>query len=576
MKKLPMRQNGAVLMAMLAVLILGAAWWAVTALSTPINRTASERVHNARILQEAKSALIGYVAQQAALTGEENPGRLPCPEAFGSIGGINEGRANGNCTLPAVGRLPWRTLGIDKWRDVANEPLWYVVSPAWALSNSTSPALTTYINSNTTGQLTLDGTADVVALIIAPGRALQVSASPGCTARIQRRTTPSPSIDLRDYLECGNATSPADAAFQSTGPDGSFNDHVLAITGAEILPAIEAAIASRFERQIAPTLRTVYSGGDWPANPVLPFAATFADPATSGFKGAAATFGGLMPVGFSETAPQSGIACNPATDGARCDPTFVAWTGASMSGGQVRSPDCSATTATTINCTYHRRCNPVLLLFCNPGNVNFTLTATAANVGMAFRELNSAVTMGNILVTGRNVSGVINSDGSATITLTGTAQGSGGDGIAGLLGDTLCGVLGVALVCKAETISVPIRLLADHPVLDPANTSYNWFFRNNWHQVSWYAVAPDIAPSGPRSCGASCLTVNFRTPSTGQRGLLAIAGRNLTGRNWPDAATTVTDWLESTNNDANLTYAVRDPALMIRRTFNDRIAIIDP
>ena len=62
------RQRGAALMAMLAVLILGAAWWAVTALSTPVDRTASERVHNARILQEAKSALVGYVAHRAAMT----------------------------------------------------------------------------------------------------------------------------------------------------------------------------------------------------------------------------------------------------------------------------------------------------------------------------------------------------------------------------------------------------------------------------------------------------------------------------------------------------------------------------
>jgi hypothetical protein len=572
--KLRAQQSGATLMAMLAVLILGAAWWTVTALSTPISRTALERTHNARLLQEAKSALIGYVAHTTAMTGEDNPGRLPCPEALGSIGGTNEGRANGNCTLPAVGRLPWRTLGLDKWRDAAGEPLWYVVSPAWALTNSTSPALTTFINSNSTGQLTLDGTADVVALIIAPGRPLQVTASAGCTARVQRRTTPSPTIDFRDYLECANATSPADTAFQSAGPADSFNDQVLSITGAEILPGIEAAVAWRFERQLAPQLRTVYSGGDWPANPALPFATPFANPATSGFKGAAATFGGLLPVSFSETAPQSGTACNPATAGARCDPAFVRWTGASMSGGQVRSPDCSGTTASAINCTYYRRCNPVLLLFCTPGTVNFTLTGTAANVGMALRELNSAVTMDNVGTIGRNVSGVLNSDGSATITLTGQAEGTGGDGILGVLGDTLCGVLGLALVCKQETISVPIHVLADHPVLDPAVATFSWFFRNNWHQVSWYAVAPDIAPSGARACGANCLTVNFRNPSAGQRGLIVIAGRNLTGAAWP--AVTPADWLEGTNNDANLTYAARDPALVMRRTFNDRIAIIDP
>ena len=558
-------------MVMLAILILGAAWWAVTALSTPVDRTASERVHNARILQEAKSALIGYVAHTAAMTGEDDPGRLPCPEAFGSIGGLNEGKANGNCTLPAVGRLPWRTLGLDKWRDASGEPLWYVVSPAWALSNSTVPPLTTYINSNSAGQLTLDGTADVVALIIAPGRPLQISASAGCTARVQRRTTPSPTIDLRDYLDCENATLPADAAFVSTGPADSFNDQVLSITGAEILPGIEAAIASRFERQFAPQIRTAYSTGSWPANPALPFAATFADPSTATFKGAAATFNGLLPVSFSETSNGSGVACNPATAGPRCDPTFVAWQSATLAGASINSASCT-TTATTVDCTFYRRC----LIICPAANMPFTLTATASNVGMALRQLNDGVAMTNVNAAPRNSSGVLNANGSGTITLDAEASVSAGVGFAGALGDLLCGVLALLNVCKQETISVPIGLLADHPVLDPTDATYNWFFRNNWHQVSYYVVAPDIAPSGPRACGANCLTVNFRNPSAGQRGLILIAGRNLTGRNWPDAATTSADWLEGTNPGGDVTYAVRDPTKMIRRTFNDRIAVIDP
>ena len=158
-------QSGAALMAMLAVLILGAAWWTVTLISTPINRVALDRTHNARILQEAKSALMGYVAHRTAMTTENDPGRLPCPEAAGNIGTANEGIAAGNCALPAVGRLPWRTLGLDKWRDIAGEPLWYVVSPGWTKPNA---ATNTVINSNSTGQLTLDASGDIVALIIAP------------------------------------------------------------------------------------------------------------------------------------------------------------------------------------------------------------------------------------------------------------------------------------------------------------------------------------------------------------------------------------------------------------------------
>ncbi|HEX6157795.1 MAG TPA: hypothetical protein VFZ54_17350, partial [Burkholderiales bacterium] len=541
------RQRGAALMAMLAVLILGAAWWAVTALSTPVDRTASERLHNARILQEAKSALLGYVAHRAAMTTENDPGRLPCPEAAGNIGTANEGIASGNCTLPAIGRLPWRTLGLDKWRDVAGEPLWYVVSAGWAKPNA---ATNTVINSSSVGNLTLDATADVVALIIAPGRPLQISASAGCTARVQRRTTPSPAIDLRDYLECENATSPADAAFVSAGPADSFNDQVLAVTGAEMLPGIEAAVASRFERQLAPQIRTAYSTGDWPANPALPFAATFANPSTSSFKGASATFGGLLPLSFSETVPGSGVACDPGIAGVRCDPTFVSWTGASIGGASILSGSCT-TTATDINCDYYRRCTPVLIIFCDASNLSFTLTGTAANVGMALRQLNSAAAMTNVNAAGRTVSGVLENDGSATITLNGQATASAGVGFGGVLGNTLCGLL-AGLLCKQESISVPIALIADHPILDSTDTTYNWFFRNNWHQVSYYVVAPDIAPSGPRACGASCLTVNFRNPSAGQRGLIVIAGRNLSGRNWPDAATTAADWLEATNNTGDV------------------------
>ena len=562
------RQRGAALMAMLAVLILGAAWWAVTALSTPIDRTASERVHNARILQEAKSALIGYVAHRAAMTTENDPGRLPCPEAAGNIGTANEGIAAGNCTLPAVGRLPWRTLGLDKWRDIAGEPLWYVVSPGWTKPNA---ATNTVINSNSVGNLTLDATADVVALIIAPGRPLQISASPGCTARVQRRDTPSPAIDLRDYLECENATSPADAAFVSTGPSDSFNDQVLPVTGAEMLPGIEAAVASRFERQFGPQIRTAYSTGSWPANPALPFAAAFANPAAATFKGAAGTFNGLLPVSFSETSAGSGVACNPGTAGPRCDPTFVAWQSAALAGAGINSASCT-TTATTVDCTFYRRC----LVICAADNMPFTLTATASNVGMALRQINNAVAMTNVNAAPRNSTGVLNATGSATITLNAEAAVGGGVGFTGLLGDLLCGVLALLQVCKEESISVPIGLLADHPVVDPTDATYNWFFRNNWHQVSYSAVAPDIAPSGPRACGANCLTVGYHNPGAGLRGLIVIAGRNLSGRNWPDPATTTSDWLEATNNNGDVTYAVRDPALMVRRTFNDRIAVIDP
>lgn len=604
------RQHGAVLIAMLAVLIMGAAWWMVTAVNRPLNRTAEERVHNARILQEAKTALIGHVAYQlTAPAGENNPGRLPCPEAAASIGGANEGIASGNCTLPAVGRLPWRTLGLDKWRDAAGEPLWYVVSPAWALSNATVPALTTFINSNSTGMLTLDGTADVVALIIAPGRPLAVQASANCLARVQRRTTPGPLIDWRDYLECQNGDLPADTGFTASGPDGSFNDQVLALTGAELLPFIEAAVASRVERQFGPQMRTAYSGGLWPATPALPFAAQFSNPTVAPgnqFRGALAQTQGLLPANYAGTcvclplgtpAPCTctQTACPADT---RCDQTFVTWSNTStvtrIAGANLHSASCAvAGTPSTLTCTINVWTD--LLTFLVGGNwMTFDLRAVANNAGMTFRTINNptsgiAPAIGGIDTTFVNnpfgyqivapvtapamaTAAQLNANGSATININARVPAFGGTPLAALGGVT-CAVLGIP-VCYQHVVTLPMALFTDHPVVDANNASFNWFYRNGWHLVSSYAVAPEIAPSGARVCAPNCFTVNFRNPTTGHRGLIAIGGRAFGAQARPPVL--LSDLLDDTNNNNDAVFAARVPTLMINRTFNDHIAVVDP
>src|SRR5262245_4483444 len=314
------QQRGATLLVMLTVPGLGVAWFAVSQLAASANFALAARERNAETLGRAKAALIGYVAQRTARTGENNPGRLPCPEAPGGAGGANEGVAAGNCTLPAIGRFPWRTLGIEKLVDAAAEPLWYAVSPGWALVPPGTSTL--IINSGTAGQLVVDGEPNAaVALIIAPGPAFSVQAAPGCAPRAQSRSALPP--NMRDYLECENATSPADVNFASKGPAGSFNDQVVRVTAADILPAIEAGIAHRIEREVVPLLKSVYASANWgtsAANPVFPYATPFSDPATSNYQGAAGTFRGLLPFAFSQ-------GCNPAAD-PRCSPTFVQWSAA--------------------------------------------------------------------------------------------------------------------------------------------------------------------------------------------------------------------------------------------------------
>ena len=81
-----------------------------------------------------------------------------------------------------------------------------------------------------------------MALIIAPGATLVTNACGGATATAQARPeTGAP--DYRNYLECGNANSPADTAFVSSASGDPFNDQMLAVLPADIMPALEAAIA---------------------------------------------------------------------------------------------------------------------------------------------------------------------------------------------------------------------------------------------------------------------------------------------------------------------------------------------
>lgn len=546
-------QRGVALLVMLVVFALGLSWFAVTRLAARANFTAANRASNAAALNRAKQALIGWVAMNAAEAGENNPGRLPCPEAAGFAGGPNEGKAAGSCTLPKVGRLPWRTVGLDKALDAAGEPLWYVVSPGWAF---TSGALT--INSNTQGQLTLDGRSNAaVALIIAPGPAMNVQAAAGCAARTQTRNAPSPSMNALDYIECGNAAA---SSFSSTGPNTSFNDQVLAVTAADLLPAIEAAIAHRIEREIVPPLKSVYAGAEWglsSSNPLFPFAAPFADPATASYQGAAGTFQGLLPF----TASQG---CTPPTD-PRCSATFVGWnTGAAPTviqtggTGTILPGGTCTVTAAVAQCFGEYA-----------GALQIRMSAIASNVAMALRRLDSAQTSIEYGVgaygvpSPGTVGGTFASDGSAAISVSASFPD-------------------LAAPVSRYRITANIGALADHALLDPNNAATGWFVRNQWYRLAYYALSANHAASGtpPRSCTASpltCLSIANVTPADKQRAILVLVGRSLPGQTRPSSS--VADFLEF-GNAASPAAFERQPvsnaiAAALKKPFNDRIIVVD-
>jgi hypothetical protein len=602
------RQQGVALIGLLALLTLGASWWLVSAITAPANRTALDREHNARVLGQAKQALIGKVGTMVLETPlDDNPGRLPCPEAPGSANNFaageyvvsDDGIAAGNCALPAVGRLPWRTLGIDKLVDASGEPLWYVVSPGWALSNATVPPLETTINSNSAGQLSLDGSGDIVALIIAPGRALDVQAGGGCAARTQTRTRQANvNWDARDFIECAN--SDGNAAFASSGPRDSFNDQVLAVTSGDVLPVIESAVATRFVQQMGSSMR--YCGGVWPtcnAAVKYPFAATFGDPSAASYQGVVNLRQGLLPLSFSGAGGcvAAGSYCNPpapcdpALDN-RCAPTLVTYRG-NPTITQTASGDASvalqnyscaaAGTPSTLTCTLNIQHG--VLVPAGSRWIEFDLDLTSNNVGLALRDINAQVQVTGVQTAGMGTinspygysvtSAALNADASATVRIRSRVEGASG----GLVLDLACGLLGWLLEllydCNAHAITVPF-MWVDEPMLYADNATMEWWYRNGWHELAYYAVSQDNAPSGDGTCaGASCLTVNGPTVTMNHRALLVMPGRALAGQD-RSAPVALDTWLEVGNSapaDDDF-WARGTAATMANRSFNDHIVAI--
>lgn len=557
-------ERGIALIALLAVIALGTTWFLVSQLNTESNRlTAVNRNRNAAVLNRAKQALIGYIASQAAHSGENRPGAFPCPEAPADFNSsANEGTVSYPCSLPIVGRFPWRTLGLDKLVDVTGEPLWYAVASGWAGANTViNSNCASYDSASTqacrSGRLSVDGViGDVVALIIAPGPTITVSTSANCTAWTQTRPTTAPP-DWRNYLECQNATNPADNTFATSGPSGSFNDQVVTISAAEIIPALEAAIAQRIEKEISPTLQTVYTAAGWGfggTKPVYPYAASFADPSTSAMQGASGTLSGLLPMVTSETYPNSGTLCTTGASAPLCQPSFVAWTGPSLAGAAMLSPSCATSTATAIVCNFYRTC----FLFCFTNSTyNFTITASASNVGMALRQQSVTVSrMTNVNAAPVPTTSIaLLSTGAASFSIAGTTTTTTGAGFGGVLGNLLCGVLPLLTVCKTETITIPINaVFVDHPLLDTrtAGASTSWFVRNRWHELTYYSVVTGHTPAAIATVpgcsdvpAVTCMNIANVSPANKLRAILVLAGRSINGSARPSA--TLGDYLEFAN-----------------------------
>lgn len=155
-------------------------------------------------LAAARAALIGYAISYADTHPGEDYGFLPCPDS-GNSGSTPIGACGARGTA-AIGRLPWRTLGLPALRDGWGECLWYAVAgsakhnPKPLALNWDSPGQFRPLDAEGGPQPVAAGDALAIAVVFAPGPARAGQARPsgggaGCGG------SDSAAADLLHYLD---------------------------------------------------------------------------------------------------------------------------------------------------------------------------------------------------------------------------------------------------------------------------------------------------------------------------------------------------------------------------------------
>jgi hypothetical protein len=176
--------------------------------------------------------------------------RLPCPDRDGD-GAADTAPNTGSCGTtrqPAIGLLPWKTLGLPPLRDADGECLWYAVSGDF--KDAADPAATTPVNADTDGVITVRNengnslATQLVAVVFAPGAKLrsQVRTDPTTLSADKPCATPSggAAADVAGYLDSGEIDAravPPTVAFQqltvAVDKQSLVNDRIAWVTADE-------------------------------------------------------------------------------------------------------------------------------------------------------------------------------------------------------------------------------------------------------------------------------------------------------------------------------------------------------
>ncbi|HEY2337105.1 MAG TPA: hypothetical protein VGI18_07065 [Burkholderiales bacterium] len=539
-------QRGAALILFATVLILGVAWYTVGILGRAPVATAERETITGVALQSAKQALLAYAARQAARSSEASPGRLPCPEHPSVAGTANAGQAAPIVAIAAtcsgIGRLPWRTLGVDQIRDGYGEPLWLIVpTGTWTLVNSST---TLTINPGIAGQLAVDGAANAaVALIVAPGAPVNNLAEPGAPAagcaRVNQNVATRNTAPLvpANFLECANSAVTTPGAYTSVMTSPWSNDRVIVVTAAEVMDAVAGPVADRMQRQVAPAMYDYYNAtslASW-GQRFFPNASSFASapPATNDLCGDTGAREGMPP-----TATVASAVCS------------TNWTSGGATGlGALLSFGGCTSFATFIRCDF------TALL---GGLLTPHITVNAPRVGYSFRWVDPTTITVQVNGGAQSAASTSNYGGSV----------SAADGSASMSFDVALPLLSIA-----DSISIRVPHPADALLADARST---WYVSNGWDRYSYYGVArsatsdPGASICTPGGTVSGCLSVNglpSSTPANDKRVVLLLMSRALAGQTQPSTA--LADYLEGTNADTGRTaYA----SATVTSVFNDRVA----
>jgi len=236
-------QRGAALIIMLVIMVIGFSALLVNSFSlADLNNQRQTKTTAA--LAQAREALISYaVSSENTGSASARPGNFPCPDtdAPGTTGYGDENTVP-MCVAGAIGRLPWRTLGLPELVDGEGEPLWYALSGNFRKSMG-------IINSDTRGTLQVYDRDGSTLLTPSGSEAVAIVFAPGGVVGNQQRNTTANKTAASNYLDIANGRNNATVGgpFIATGKSESFNDRLMIIRTRDFIHIIEKRVAKEFK-----------------------------------------------------------------------------------------------------------------------------------------------------------------------------------------------------------------------------------------------------------------------------------------------------------------------------------------